>query len=126
MTIQTDPVQEIFLDARALHTAAVERLDAGDIRDAAEKSWGATKRATDALILARTGELPETTAGTTGTLMGLARSSYDLETLVGRYFTRISYLHGSCFYEGLCGPDTDRRILQTADYIQDAQALATP
>ena len=56
MTIQTDRVQEIFQDARVLQAAAVERLDQGDIRDAAEKAWGATKRATDALILARTGK----------------------------------------------------------------------
>ena len=89
-------------------------LEAGAIRDAAEKAWGATKRATDALILARKGELPETTAGTNPAL----------ETLVGRYFTRISYLHGSCFYNGMCGPDTDRRILQTSDYIEDDWFLA--
>ena len=35
----------------------------GKIRNAAEKAWGATKRATSALILARTGEEPETGAG---------------------------------------------------------------
>ena len=29
-------------------------LDQGSIRDAEEKAWGATKRATDALVLART------------------------------------------------------------------------
>ena len=31
-------------------------LEQGRIRNAAEKAWGATKRATDALALARTGE----------------------------------------------------------------------
>ena len=51
-------VQEMFDDARGMHGEALERLAAGDIRDAAEKAWCATKRATDALILARTGEDP--------------------------------------------------------------------
>ena len=117
-------IQSIFDEAQDPQQSAVGCLDQGDTRDAAEKAWGATKRATGALILARTGELPETTAGTTKMLMDLARTFAGLETLAGRCFTRISYPHGSCFYEGLCGPDTDRRIIQTFDCIQDARALA--
>ena len=46
---------EIFDDARFLQGSAMERLAAGDVRDAADKAWCATKRATDALILARMG-----------------------------------------------------------------------
>ena len=42
----------------------MEMLAQGRIRDASEKSWGATKRATDALVLARTGEEPELTPET--------------------------------------------------------------
>ena len=45
--------------APMMQAAALERLDASDIRDAAEKSWCATKRGTGALALARTGELAE-------------------------------------------------------------------
>ena len=109
--VATDWVREIFANAR-------------DIRDAAEKAWCATKRATDALILLRTGQDPPTTALTTEGLLALARESAEVEYLVGRYFTRISYLHGSCFYNGMCGPDTERRIRQTLDYIEDAERLA--
>ena len=119
-----DRVREIFDDARGVHASALERLSQEDIRDAAEKAWCATKRATDALILARTGREPETTALTTEGLLQLSRESGAFETLVGRYFTRISYLHGSCFYNAMCGPDTERRIRETADYIRDAAALA--
>ena len=71
MTIQTDRVQEIFQDARLLQAAAVGRLDQGDIRDASEKAWGATKRATDALVLARTGDEPERTPQTSTELRHL-------------------------------------------------------
>ena len=122
--VATDPVAMIFQDAHEVHSSALQKLTEGDIRDAAEKAWCATKRATDALIFACTGEEPPTTAMTTEGLLGLARGSSDFETLVGRYFTRISYLHGTCFYNGMCGPDTERRIRETADYIQDAENLA--
>ena len=119
-----DRVAALFTDAREVHAQALERLQQGDVRDAAEKAWCATKRATDGLILARTDKEPETTAMTTEGLLGLSRNSPNAETLVGRYFTRISYLHGSCFYDGICGPDTDRRIRETIQYIVDAEELA--
>ena len=122
--VATDRVREIFADARTVYASALERLAEGDIRDAAEKAWCATKRATDALILARTGQEPPTTALTTEGLLALARASAEFENLVGRYFTRISYLHGTCFYDGICGPDTERRIRQTIEYIEDDEALA--
>ena len=53
--VATGRVKEVFDDAMVQHQAALERLEAGYIRDAAEKAWCATKRATDALILSRTG-----------------------------------------------------------------------
>ena len=57
MTIQTDRIEQIFQDARELQAGALEML--------AQEIWSATptrrpggtpKRATDALVLARTGE----------------------------------------------------------------------
>ena len=51
---RADQVRAIFADVRQVHAQALERLEQGDVRDAAEKAWCATKRATDALILART------------------------------------------------------------------------
>lgn len=119
-----DRAGDIFADARRMHAQAIERFDHGDIRDAAEKAWCATKRATDALALSRTGAEPPSAHDTTEALLALARHSDAYETLVGRYFTRISYLHGTCFYSGICGPDTERRIRETAVYIADAEALA--
>ena len=56
--VATGQAGEIFADAYALHASALERLDAGDIRDAAGKAWCATKRATGALILVRQGKNP--------------------------------------------------------------------
>ena len=47
--------------------------------------------------------------------------------MVCRYYTRQCHLHGDCFYAGLCEPidDTERRIRETADYIDDAERLAS-
>ena len=119
-----DQIEELFADARQLHNQAVYQLEHGDVRDAAEKAWGATKRATDAVILARTGEEPSTTAATTNYLDSLARLTPDARRFQGRYYSRIHNLHGLCFYAGFCNDQTERRIRETAAYIDDAEALA--
>ena len=54
----------IMSDAWVLYADAIEMLDQGRIRNAAYKAWGATKRATGALILERTGREPEITTQT--------------------------------------------------------------
>ena len=122
----TNQVREIFADARQMQSQALERLAAGDIRDAAEKAWCATKRATIALILARTGREPTTTTQTSGGLRVLARNDERYRSLRLRYNTCISELHSSCFYDGHCEPEDliSEVIRETAQYIQDAEALA--
>ena len=122
----TSAAAATFADARVMHAAALERLNAGDIRDAAEQAWGATLRATNALILTRTGVEPEQSPATSGGLNGLASQDPAVRTLVGRYYSRQSQLHGECFYLGLCDPvpETERRIRETAAYIDDAETLA--
>ena len=124
--VATDRVRAVFADARLMHSEAMERLAQGDIRDASEKAWCATKRATDALILARTGEELETSPGTSRGLGELVRQDETVRFLVGRYYSRQGQLHGECFYHGLCDPveETARRIRETVHYIADAEALA--
>ena len=117
-------VQEILDDAKTMHREALERLSVGDIRDAAEKAWCATKQATDALILARTGEEPGPTAITSNELDSLASRDANVKPLVGLYYSRISQLHESCFHVGHCNDQTERRIRETAAYIEDAERLA--
>ena len=119
-------VAHLFADARLIQAQAIERLDAGDIRDAAEKSWCATKRATDALILTLTQAEPETTAATSDGLDNLARLRPATRSLQGRYYSRHSQLHGACFYDGRCNQETERRIRETETYINDAEFLAAP
>ena len=126
--VATDRVLEIFTDARALQADALEMLAQGKVRNAAEKACGATKCATDALVLARTGDEPERTPQTSTELRHLEGLDQDVRQarLVARYYIRQGSLHGDCFYLGLCEPlaDTERRIRETADYIDDAERLA--
>ena len=128
MTTGTDRIEAIFQDAREIQASAVARLDQGDIRDAAEKAWRAAKRATEALVLARTGEEPEGTPET-GAALRLLESMDEAvrEThLAARYYTRWGQLHRECGHSGLCDPrdDTERRVRDTAGYIEDAARLA--
>ena len=120
--------QEIFADARDVHQQALGRLAAGDIRDAAEKAWCATKRATDALILERTGRLPETSSETSLELRRLIVADPTARRLRGRYYAHQRILHGDCFYSGLCDPveDTVSLIRETVQYLDDAEQTAYP
>ena len=126
MTTAEVDVTGVFADAEGMHAAALERLAAGDIRDAADKAWCAALQATNALILARTGTEPEISSDTTRGLTSLSAEDPDVRPLRRRYFSRQSELHGACFYLGACDPieEVERRIRQTADYISDAARLA--
>ena len=124
-TTAEERVRELFADARHMQAEALERLQVGDIRDAAEKSWCAAKRATDALILTVTGEEPVTTAATSDGLDNLARTQPETRSLQGRYYSRLGQLHGSCFYDGRCNQETERRIRETAQYIDDVGTLVS-
>ncbi len=124
--VATDRVQAVFGDAHAMQEAALERLDAGDIRDAAEKAWCATKRATDALILARTGEEPRTSGQTRKGLGTLEQQDRRIRALRDQYSRQLTYLHGGCFYDGDCdGPTISEDIRSTSDYIQQAESLVS-
>jgi hypothetical protein len=124
--LETERVSYIFADARALYDDALEMLTQDRIRNAAEKAWCATKRATDALILARTGAEPRTSGQTARGIRSLRRADPALEPLRARYGYRQYFLHGLCFYDGVCEPEDDliADIRETIDYIQDAERVA--
>lgn len=114
----------VFRDAWTLYEDAIEELRRRKIRNAAEKAWGATKRATDGLILARTGTIPETAARTTRGIHTVASQDGGSGHLSDPYHARADFLHGNCFYDGLCEPEVERYIRETADYIRDAEQVA--
>ena len=116
----------LFEDARLLYDEAIELLELGKLRVAAEVAWGATKRATDALIVARTGREPRTAGQTDREMHLLSRAQQSLLPFKVEYRNRGRTLHGRCFYEGVY--DTDEIvsiILQTEDLIRDLEQHAS-
>ena len=124
---EPERVGVLFADARELYDEAREQLTQGKLRNSAEKAWGATKRATDGLLLARTGREPSDDGQTTQGLRILMWDNPQIDReLKGRYNTRANVLHGMCFYDGNCEPEdvTERDIRETLDYIREAERLA--
>ena len=124
---ETDRTRFLFSDAWALYDDAIEELDRGKPRNAAEKAWGATKRATDALILARTGREPRTAGQTYRGIRVLSREKSEFHQLQVRYQYAANVLHGECFYDANCEPEDvlAMDIRRTADYIRDAEGLVS-
>ena len=124
--LETERVSYLFADARDLYQDALDMLDQGRLRNAADKAWVATKRATDTLILARTGAEPRTSGQTMRMIRQLRRQDPALEPLRLRYGHRQSFLHGACFYGGILEPQDDiiPDVRETVEYIQEAQAMA--
>ena len=123
-TVQAN-TERIFADARLMRDAALERLAAGDIRDAAEKAWCATVRAAEALVLARTGQEPSTSTAAGRRLRAIAVDDHSLEPLASRYYRRQEALHGECFYHDFYDPrEIELLVHDTAEYVSDAERLA--
>lgn len=120
---EPDRVAAIFANAWALYADAIEILELGKSRIAGEVAWGATKRAADALILARTGREPSGTGRTSAEMNSLGRRNNEVAPISSLYKRRILNLHGRCFYLGIC-EDTEILVRDTADFIRDAERLA--
>ena len=115
----------IFEDARRMGDAALERMGAGDVRDAAEKAWCATMRATEALVLARTEQEPDSSTAAGRRLRAIAKIDPSLWELRLSYLKRQRALHGDCFYHDDYEPAViERLIAETADYVRGAESLA--
>ena len=126
MSTTTDRVSELFADAELLYGDAIEMLAVGKLRHAAEKAWGATKRSTDAMVLARTGHEPQSAGQARRALLRMSNDAPAFDAFQGRYNTRSALLHVNCFYDGNCEPEAEMAdlIRATDSYIQDAINLA--
>ena len=126
MATTTDRVNELFADARTLYDDALEMLAQGRIRNAAEKAWGATKRSTDSMVLARTGNEPQSAGQARRALLRMRNAGPEYVDFHGQYSIRSELLHANCFYDGNCEPESDITALirETNSYIQAAIDLA--
>ena len=126
MTTTTDRVSELFADAHSLYADALEMLAQDRLRNAAEKAWGATKRSTDAMVLARTGQEPQSAGQARRALLRMRNDGPEFVSFHGDYSIRSELLHVNCFYDGNCEPEAEMTALiqATDSYIQDAVNLA--
>lgn len=127
MTTTTDRVTELFADAQTLYDDALDMLGQGKLRNAAEKAWGATKRSTDAMVLARTGNEPQSAGQARRALLGMRNDGPEFVAFHGEYSIRSDLLHVNCFYDGNCEPEAEMTALirATDSYIQEARNLAS-
>lgn len=91
-----------------------------------EEAWGATVGAANGLLLVRNGHKPETTARTRVERNSQRSRDPAIESLLLRYVSRETFLHGQCFYDGICGPLTEieRRIRETREFLDDTPLLS--
>ena len=116
-------VRALLEDAWGQYHSAVERLEAGDVRDACGKAWNATRAASEGAVLAHRGNIANTINISNG-LRRLARE-YNLPELSAQYAQRAQYLHIEACYYGACdNEDIPDLIYGTADYISAAEQLA--
>ena len=116
-------VQALLDDAWEQYSSAVERLNAGDVRDACGKAWNATRAASEAAVLAHRGDTA-TTINISSGLRSLARQ-HGLPSLSAGYAQRAQYLHIEACYYGACdNDDIPDLIYGTAEFIRAAQDLA--
>ena len=124
--LETKQVSVLFAAARAHYAQALDQLEQGNIQKAAGKAWDATLKATDGLILARTGEEPQDLLRTMYMVRSLGMTDPALRRLEVNCGARKGLLLEACVYDGITCPEDDliADIRETIDYIRDAERLA--
>ena len=114
-----------FTDAWEQYDSALERFDAGDIRDACGKAWNATRAATRAAAIAH-GENPQTSNHIASWIRRIGREREGFDLMPARFAERARFLHQQACYDGhIDDPDIPDLIHGTADYIRQAERLAS-
>ena len=114
-----------FEDAWGQYHSAVERLHAGDVRDACGKAWNATRAATRAAAVAHE-EDPQNTNQISSWIRRTGRAKAGFESMPALFAERARYLYQQACYDGhIDDEDIPDLIKETADYISMAQRLAS-
>ena len=112
-----------FDDAWGQYRSAIDRLDAGDVRDACGKAWNATRAAAEGAVIAHNGD----TATTNHISNSFRRLSWanGFPELPGKYSERAQFLHvNGCYYGFLDDEHIPLLIRETEDLIRQAELLA--
>ena len=112
-----------FDDAWEQYRFAIDRLEAGDVRDACGKAWNATRAAAEGAVLAHNGSTA-TTNHIAASFRRLSRA-YGFAELPARYSERAQYLHiGGCYYGFVDDEQIPELIRETDGLILQAEQLA--
>ena len=120
---ETTNSQARFDDAWEQYRSAIDRLEAGDVRDACGKAWNATCAAAEAAVLAHNGNTSATTH-ISSNFRRLARANGYIE-LPARYSERAQYLHiGGYYYDFVDDDQIPELIRETDSLNRQAEQLA--
>ena len=133
--LKTERTTTLFAEAHTIYDEglkcleeACELWDRGLLRKSAEKTWEAALRATNALILARTGTEPEpeNDHNTLNCLTDLFEELPDWEVFTGRYAGISHDIYQEAVVEGNVEPVhlLIHDIREAADYIRECERLA--
>ena len=112
-----------FEDAWEQYRSAIDRLAAGDARDACGKAWNATRAAAEAAVLAHNGDTT-TTTHISSNFRRLSRAN-GYTDLPARYSERAQYLHIEGCYYGIVYDDHILELIRKTDsLIRQAEHLA--
>ena len=117
--------RDLIVDARAVHNAAMARLEVGDWRDAAEKAWCAARNATEAAILEINGIENSRSTNIDAGIRALARERGGEWIELRKDYTEVVYhLHIEAFYGGVWHDDVPDLIRGVANYVDRIARLA--
>ena len=117
--------RDLIVDARAVHNAAMARLEVGDWRDAAEKAWCAARNATEAAVLEIYGVDSSRSTNIDAGIRALARERGGEWLELRRDYTEVVYhLHIKAFYDGVWHDDVPDLIRGVANYVDQIARLA--
>ena len=117
--------EALMQDARAMQASALQRLEAEDWRDAAEKTWCAARNATKALVLEVDEEEARRSTKIEVAMRNIARrQGGEWIRLRSLYSDIVHYLHAEAFYEGAYTDDVPEYIREGSEFIELAERLA--
>lgn len=125
--LQTTTVNALFQTAHAHHAQALDLLEQGQLRAAAAAAWEAALTATNALILSRTGQVPEDLRETDGQIRQFALDNPALRPILTHYRFLQDFLHSQigmydCFSVLAGGIAVD--IRDAGNYLREVAELA--
>ena len=117
--------RDLIVDARAVHNAAMARLEVGDWRDASEKAWCAARNATEAAILEIYGVDSSRSTNIDAGIRSLAKERGGEWIELRKNYTEVVYhLHIEAFYGGVWHDDVPDLIRGVANYVDRIARLA--